>query len=82
MCTLPLAAIGRSWPSKTGPSIHAFAELYFTFYLSKVTVGYTSLRIFWQPCMESIVCPIVPVVNPTKENFLGEDYGWADKYFL
>lgn len=34
------ANFGESWPSKIGPSVHAFAEFYFTFYMSTVTVGY------------------------------------------
>ena len=71
MCTLQLTTFGRSWPSQTGPSVHAFAKLYFICHLFKVTVGYTSLRILLQPCIESVVFPVVHVVNPTEGNFLG-----------
>ena len=80
--TLHLAICGRTSPSKTGPSIHAFAELCFTFYMSKVTVGHTSFRSFLQPRMEIRVCPTVHVVKPTKDNFLGTIMDRLNKCFL
>lgn len=70
MYTLQLPTFGRTRHSKIGPSIHTFAELYFTSYVSKMTIGYTSFRIFLQSCMENIISPTVHVVHQPKIIFL------------